>query len=48
MRFLSSATLNAYRQETFHTLPANRIRTLEEAVNLSISAVLSFSGPFKG
>lgn len=48
MRFLSSATLNAYRQETFHTLPANRIRTLEEAVNFVNQRGFIFFWPIQG
>lgn len=48
MPFLSSATLNAYRQETFHTLPANRIRTLEEAVNFVNQRGFIFFWPIQG
>lgn len=48
MPFLSSATLNAYRQETFRTLPANRIRTLEEAVNFVNQRGFIFFWPIQG
>lgn len=48
MPFLSSATLNAYRQETFHTLPANRIRTLEEAVDFVNQRGFIFFWPIQG
>lgn len=48
MPFLSSATLNAYRQKTFHTLPANRIRSLEEAVNFVNQRGFIFFWPIQG
>lgn len=48
MPYLSDAILNAYRQNTFHSGPAKRIHTLEEAVNFVNRRGFIFFWPIQG